>query len=133
MKPIKQTILEAGRGNALQACVASLLELSLEDVPNFLESPDYLESLNQWLSLRSQAFLKVDLTDGRLPYPAAAGLLCLLAGPSPRGTHRHVVLGRTLKNPAGGFEILHDPFPEAGNLAGPPQWAGFFLPLNPTP
>jgi hypothetical protein len=35
MKPVYQTIFEDGKGNCFQAALASLLELELEEVPNF--------------------------------------------------------------------------------------------------
>jgi len=38
MIPIYQTIIDPGKGNCMQAAVASLLELPLEQVPNFIES-----------------------------------------------------------------------------------------------
>ena len=67
MRPVFQTEFEEGRGNALQACVSSLLELSLEDVPNFIEFADYRQTMNEWLAKRGLAFLRVDLVDGELP------------------------------------------------------------------
>ena len=36
MMPVYQTVLEPPHGNCLQACIASLFELPLEDVPNFM-------------------------------------------------------------------------------------------------
>eukprot|EP00913_Durusdinium_trenchii_P027238 g25556.t1 len=36
---VKQTIFTAGAGNALQAAVASVVRLPLEEVPNFIEDP----------------------------------------------------------------------------------------------
>lgn len=37
MKPINQTIVEINYGNCFAACVASLFELTLDEVPNFIE------------------------------------------------------------------------------------------------
>ena len=37
MKKVYQTIVDKDHGNCMQATVASLLELELEDVPNFIE------------------------------------------------------------------------------------------------
>lgn len=37
MTPIYQTILDKGRGNCMQATTASLFDLSLDEVPNFIE------------------------------------------------------------------------------------------------
>ncbi|MBI40836.1 MAG: hypothetical protein CMF59_14660 [Leptospiraceae bacterium] len=127
MEPVWQTEWEGGRGNALQACIASIMEQELAAVPNFIEAPDYLDSLNQFLSQYRMAFLKVTLESGRLPFPAD-GILCVLAGPSPRGSHRHIIVARTSGVE---FQPLHDPHPAGGNLAGDPVWAGFILPLDP--
>lgn len=38
MKKVYQTIVDAGKGNCMQAACASLFDLSLEDVPNFIET-----------------------------------------------------------------------------------------------
>ena len=128
MNPVFQNNFEAGKGNALQACIASILNRALDEVPDFIQAPDYLQYLNRWLAEQGMAFLKIDLVMGELVHPTAEGLLLLLAGPSPRGSHRHIVVGRTANN---GFECLHDPYPNGGGLAGEPLWAGFLLPLDP--
>jgi|EP01047_Picozoa_sp_COSAG01_P067476 hypothetical protein len=36
MRPVEQTVFGAGAGNALQACIASMLEMDLDSVPNFI-------------------------------------------------------------------------------------------------
>lgn len=123
MTPVHQTDFTAARGNALQACVASIFDTALDDVPNFIEAPDYAAAISAWLEPRGVVFLKVPLTSGELPF-ATPGALCILAGPSPRGSHKHAVVAR-----ANGvaFEIVHDPHPDGTGLAGAPQWAGFFV------
>lgn len=40
MKKVYQTIIDEGHGNCMQAAIASLFELNLEDVPHFLEAGD---------------------------------------------------------------------------------------------
>lgn len=37
MTKVYQTIVESGKGNCMQAAIASLLDLNLEQVPNFVE------------------------------------------------------------------------------------------------
>jgi hypothetical protein len=37
MIPVYQTIVDAGKGNCMQAAVASLFEMQLDEVPNFIE------------------------------------------------------------------------------------------------
>jgi len=51
VKPVHQTEFSLRRGNCLQASVASVLELSLDEVPNFMLDPDSLTaSLDKFLS-----------------------------------------------------------------------------------
>ena len=40
MKKVDQTVVEQGEGNCMQAVVASLLELKLDEVPNFIKYLD---------------------------------------------------------------------------------------------
>jgi hypothetical protein len=37
MKPVDQTVVNDSTGNCFSACLASILELSIDDVPNFME------------------------------------------------------------------------------------------------
>ena len=47
---VKQTIMKPPAGNCLAACVASILELGIREVPNFiLENEAWLSSLNSFL------------------------------------------------------------------------------------
>lgn len=40
MKPVLQTIVDEGIGNCMQAAVASMLEVPLADIPNFMDYAD---------------------------------------------------------------------------------------------
>ena len=124
MRPIHQTDFSAGSGNALQACIASVFDLGLEEVPNFVKEDNYLSAMQIWLGERGLTFLKVPLENGRLEFPPSDRTPCLLAGNSPRGDFRHVVVAETRGI---GFHPLHDPHPDATFLRGDPTWAGFFV------
>lgn len=54
MKPVKQTTFldkaKGTRGNCLSACLASILELGIEEVPHFAEQAEWQESLFKWLA-----------------------------------------------------------------------------------
>jgi hypothetical protein len=75
--------------------------------------------------------------DGQLPFPCLTngldgdghGVLCILAGKSPRGDHKHCVVG--VIDPKSGCEtsltVIHDPHPDGTGLDDF-QWAGFFVP-----
>lgn len=141
--PVYQTDFSAAQGNALQACFASIFEVPLADVPNFIAvqpgsgagGADYLRAIDTWLAPRKLAFVKISLTEtgGRLQFPAGPAI-CILAGPSPRGDFKHAVVARVVENEisgegegAQGFRIIHDPYPDATGLAGDPAWAGFVV------
>lgn len=126
MKPVHQTIFEPPRGNCLQACIASLFEIDLGDVPNFMY---YEDSWNDIYTM----FLKDEFNIRPVMYDAnwyQEGLdnkehadwfkeygiqgYHLIIGTSPRtktsekGYH-HCVIGYDL-------EIVFDPFPNSGLL-----------------
>ena len=144
MRKLDQTIMDAGKGNALQACIASYFDCdAVDDVPNFIADPGkqhYLQSINTWLSLSQHpdlAFVKFELDNNRLTFPTRSGTLVLVAGASPRGDFKHVALARVEVVGADdddgerlgfNFKIVHDPFPGAV----PPylmtfEWVGMFV------
>ena len=127
MKAILQTDTTAAGGNALQACVASILDLELEQVPNFIQAGDYSKAIASFLRPRGMAFLKLSLDGGKLPFPVD-NPLCVVTGGSPRGGFRHAVVGRAKGQT---IEILHDPHPSADGIVVPYLWAGFFCVINP--
>eukprot|EP01006_Ploeotia_vitrea_P017853 TRINITY_DN49086_c0_g2_i1.p1 TRINITY_DN49086_c0_g2~~TRINITY_DN49086_c0_g2_i1.p1 ORF type:complete len:160 (+),score=16.45 TRINITY_DN49086_c0_g2_i1:45-482(+) len=128
MKEVRQDDFKAGSGNALQACVASILERDLASVPNFIKSENYMTALHEYLQPLGLTFIKIVLKDGKLENPVAKDTLCLLAGKSPRGDHRHVVVG---KGSGTDLEEVFDPHPDNTGLDGPFMWAGLFVAINP--
>jgi len=52
MKKVLQTIVDKGRGNCMQATVASLFDLELEQVPNFIELKE------NWFEVMCEFFRK---------------------------------------------------------------------------
>ena len=78
-------------------CACSILELPLDNVPNFIEATNPYESLHLFARSKRLGFLKIDCPDGCLPFPpstADVDVPCVLAGPSPRGSHKHAVVGK---------------------------------------
>lgn len=57
MIPIQQTIVDDGKGDCLRACICSLLELPVEDVPNFAEL-GFFTGLDIWLAEREHRFTR---------------------------------------------------------------------------
>lgn len=131
MHRVFQTILEAPHGNALQACVASILALPLDDVPNFVTSDDYWKAMLAHAELHGLGLVKVPLVDGRLPFPTTPATLCIARGASPRGPHGHVIVA-TVASDGTSLEPVHDPFPAGGFLVGPVQWAAVYTAREPS-
>ena len=103
------------RGNCLQAALASLLELPLDDVPHFVQDHvdhdgDNVTEWNWWhpmLAWLHDRGLSVTSAGVRDPEP---GEYVLAMGPSPRGNGiHHVVINRD-------GQLAHDPHPDATGL-----------------
>ena len=112
MKPIMQTIFKPPLGNCLQATIASVFELSLNDVPNFAEyfnfdDPDdrkWDDKFQEWLASKGCYSLDLDATQGLDVIWKPRGYH-LIGGPSPRGDYDHAIVGHN-------GEAVHDPFPD---------------------
>jgi hypothetical protein len=110
MIPVTQTQL-GDHGNCLSACVASLLEIPIECVPNFTrerdpETPQPVK-LNTWLSSIGLEALYC-MTDIMHSEHAVPDGYYIMTGWSPRG-RPHVVI-------AMGKSIVHDPHPTRAGL-----------------
>lgn len=137
MKPVQQTIIDKDKGNCLSACLASLLELPLEEVPNFVWhfKNNFGDAVQLWLRARGFAWLRIRMpkeikTGDDIRFHALPEVLCLATGKSPRGDYFHSVVGRI----TGGhnFELVHDPHPSGKGLDGMPTCVEFLIPVDPT-
>jgi len=135
MKPVDQTAFTPTDGNCFTASLASLLEISLEDVPD-LSGPVWdswrkaIRTINNWLSYQNLCYVEIDIDRrGRILPPKMPPVYCLLSGQSPRlkGCD-HTVVGR---GDGDNFEIVHDPHPSRAGLGGPVTCVGFIVPLDP--
>lgn len=86
MRQVTQTIMVGDGsglpGNCLQAAVASLLELDLDEVPHFAVHDDWLERLVDFVNERGYSLTS------QAERPASG----LAFGPSPRGVSHAVVI-----------------------------------------
>lgn len=124
----------AERGDCLSACLASVLELPLGDVPRFceIEDPDaWGPAIDDWLAPMGLYFVEVGWSEWFAAEVLPRAGWHLVAGLSPRG-HRHSVVGYAGR-------LVHDPHPD---VAGEPkleppgegdrQWTiGFLVPRDP--
>ena len=109
MRPVDQTLFGHGVGNCFAACVASVLEVPLADVPNFCveySESEWYFALARWLGERGFAPLTQQVN------PAVFFEWCsqlwpevywIAGGPNPRGVS-HAVVYR-------GAKLVHDPNP----------------------
>lgn len=128
MKPVFQTDLTAATGNCLQAALASLLELPLEQVPHLGALPDgadWGKALTDWLYPLGISLVFEKWEERCVAAPP--GTLCLACGFSPRANEldapglQHAIVARVIDQD-GKFavEYVHDPHPSGGFLVGPP-------------
>jgi hypothetical protein len=122
------------KGNALQACFASLLGRKMADIPNFIQEDDYMQAIQAYLRPRFLGFLKISFDEDaeKLPFKLD-GVPCVVAGKSPRGSHRHCCLGNVKTDSAGSCKVFvsHDPHPDGTGIDSAPVWAGFLVSLQP--
>ena len=114
MKPVDQTTFGVPKGNCFSACVATLLGLTIEQVPFFMGDPDepghvWWDRFNGWLEARGLYALNFNVrdqeTDASLPG------FYILCGDSPAGPHSCVARGRA--HPS---SVVHDPNPSRAGL-----------------
>lgn len=118
MIPVDQDKFGMPHGNCMAACVASVLELPLAEVPNFVEfGEEWWAKLVEFLASRSCAVVwcrreahacqQIDL------HPiVSAGHFLIVSGPSPRGDFLHCVIEHR-------GAIVHDPHPSRAGIGKP--------------
>ena len=143
MKPIKQTKFGPVEGNCFAACIASLLELPIEEVNiGPADAPNWLENLQAYLKPKNLFFLEVRI-DVAVKYPLYEmnGIYCVMSGRSPRTFEghkdvNHCVVGRIDSNSQDGFVVysyIHDPHPDKTFLKPDTLWGlGFLIALDPS-
>jgi len=133
---VQQTDFSAGSGNALQAAVATVFGVQLEDCPNFVQAQEgYEAAMQSWLAARGWKMKKLPLEDGFLRKSSGAtpGDKCIVRGTSPRGDFGHVVVGSIkvsddANSETFGVDFLHDPHPDGSMLRPPLVWVALFEP-----
>lgn len=119
MTPVKQTILNTTRGNCFGACLASLLDVGVDDVPNIhdLGCEDWFYPLNAWLLENHRVvLLMIEATAyaEKVWFPDGVPFIASCDGPA--GVRHAVVMEYRGMNAV----TVHDPFPgNTGELSGP--------------
>lgn len=114
MIPVDQTDFGFERGNCFSACVASILEMPLDDVPFFMTGDDWWHKFTVWCTQHGVEPIYV------LGYPPPVYLNrpelfrhYILSGHSPRLPGDPTKLHSTV---AFDTEIVHDPHPDRTGL-----------------
>lgn len=129
MKEVYQTTFGT-HGNCFSACLASLLEIEIENVPYFMDKGDmWLYEVNAWLKFYDTQYvhLKYDSQD----FGYFGNSLVIITGPSPRVVDiSHAIIGRyycEYDNPKMRIlDSLFDPHPEGGWIKEP-RFIGFLI------
>lgn len=133
MIPVEQTVFNSTTGNCIAASIASVLEMPLDDVPNFMADPtdDWWGGLQHWLKEQTGCQLL------SMPPDVAAkeilhlwpGTYCLLSYIGPRQL-RHCCVGRVGDDYQ--LHLAHNPWPGGPSMNG---WeldeVKFFVRTNP--
>lgn len=110
-------------GDCFRACVASLLEMELSDVPHFCSREDWVGAFHDWLEASGLFAVEVSLKHEQSVCPSPKQH-CIVSGMGPRGVmHSVVALFHGVGGPDG-FELVHDPYP-GGIFIEDGEWAMF--------
>lgn len=118
MIPVRQTIFVADhpkrRGNCMSACLASILELPLDQTidtttDEVREVVGYHESIRLWLADRGLKFHTVVPAEGEEEAAELVGVYSICSGGSPRGSFSHAVVCKNGR-------LVFDPHPSDDGL-----------------
>jgi hypothetical protein len=127
MEPIKQTTFGSQHGNCWAACIASVLELRLDELPDISPADDNVNWWDDWVGwfkTEGIQFFYMDFA-GDTPWIMTEGTHVILSGKSPRAKAEgknflHCIVARyELSNGKHYFRFVHDPYPDSGP---PSQW-----------
>lgn len=106
MKPVFQTNTEPGSGDCFSACTASIFEVDIRSVPNFMEYGSWLDHYNEWLKQYNGQFALMEKS--LLEY---INTISIASVRSPGGDWNHAVLFRRNKflfDPNPKYNIIYD-------------------------
>ena len=113
MKKVYQTIFGEPLGNCFNACLASILEISIEEVPCFHEPRGvWYQEYKKWLrQYELDLIAVVNWDENKDNHPL---VYAIVSGTSPRGfAHATVYFG---------LEMVHDPHPQGGGVKDITDW-----------
>jgi hypothetical protein len=133
MIPVNQTKFTFEEGNCGEACVASILEIELSEVPKFNDPSNptnatgYCQRVRDFVSKFGYSYIDIRFDDGNDPKEFLKDCWVIATGPSPRAIedwHRHAVVWYN-------GEIVHDPHPDKTKLEKIEMY-GIFIKQDPS-
>jgi len=124
MIPVDQTIFGSSHGNCMQACIASILEVEINSLPNFMEDgPDNFENkFNKWIDDQPFCCIEIIISDVNL----VPHTYMIATGESPRNKDiNHAVVYYNGK-------MVHDPHPDKTGIVGKPKSYTIFVIKDPS-
>jgi len=126
MKLIYQIVFDDILGDCFRACVASILEFPIEEMPNFWEQTqdvsEFWKMNNGWL-MENKGLRCLHFQLSPEDKHVVEDLLCVACAKSPRGDSDHAVVWQN--------GLLHDPHPSGAGLAEDPDTFTIFVPIDP--
>lgn len=113
--------------DCVRACVATIFDLPIADVPHFVEvaGSRWRLELMAWLKATRPEFVMMELPPVRGAWlEGAVGIACGKSPRYPDGTIKHAVVWQD-------YEMLHDPHPSRAGLTGEPEHVIYFAKSNP--
>ena len=126
MKPVDQTETRLTLGDCSRACIASIFEFPIKEMPNFWESTqdvsEFWKMTNEWMKKRfGMICFTVFVNDGH-EY-LLKDVLCIALGKQERNGEDHAVVWRN--------HLIHDPHPSKAGLLDVPDTFTLFVPVEP--
>ena len=128
MIPTKQTVLHdpdnGKHGNCFSAILASLLHLSISEVPLFTDPSTWINDLNSWLRQYGLAYLMIDDFDCHITAYGFEGMWHEISGNTDRSSEvLHACVAKDGK-------LIFDPHPDNTGLSKTTSY-GIFIALEP--
>jgi hypothetical protein len=126
MKPVEQTVLMPPGGNCFAACMASILELPLETMPDFTPFDDWTVRWNRWLRPMNLAIMHTSVSETNFEAWRQECMpgYTIPAVESPRGPWLHAVVALD-------GELVWDPHPERCMGVGAWREVTYFYVIDP--
>lgn len=118
--------------NCFRACVATVLGLGIEEVPEACDGETWdWDAFQYWLGGRGMQAIEISFANGACLYNVTTPVRCIITGPSHRTcvTGQHAVVAEFIG--LQGFELLHDPHASDLWIDGEPTHATFFVTVAP--